>query len=79
MLPHRLTSFGIQKYDQDEPKFDGVCSRNELPKIKDQVYVINLDEYESIGTHLITLQVDDDSLTYLDSFEVVFKCIPEEI
>ena len=51
MLPHPLTNFEIQKYYQNKPKFNGVYSRNNLPKIKDGVYVINLDEYESIGSH----------------------------
>ena len=43
MLPHPLTSFGIQKYYQNKPKFNGVYSRNNLPKIKDGAYVINPD------------------------------------
>ena len=30
-------------------------SRNNLPKIKDGTYVINLYEFNSIGTHLIAL------------------------
>ena len=30
------------KYYQNEPKFNGVHSRNNLPKIKDGAYVINL-------------------------------------
>ena len=50
MPPHPLTSFQMQKCYQNEPKFNGVYSRNNLPKIKDEVYVINLDEYKSIGT-----------------------------
>ena len=33
MPPHPLTSFEIQKYYQNEPKFNGVYSRNNLPKI----------------------------------------------
>ena len=45
MPPRPLTNFEIQKYYQNEPKFIGVYSRNNLPKIKD---VINLDEYKSI-------------------------------
>ena len=37
MLPHPLTNFEIQKYDQNEKRFNGVFSRdNNLPnKIKD--------------------------------------------
>ena len=27
-------------------------SRNNLPKTKDRSYVLNLDEYKSLGTHL---------------------------
>ena len=51
MPPHSLTNFEIQKYYQDEPKLNGFYSRNNLPKIKDGMLVINLDEYGSIGTH----------------------------
>ena len=51
MPSHPLTDFDIQKYYQNEPKFNGVYSRNNLFKIKDEAYIINLDEYESIGTH----------------------------
>ena len=51
MLFHPLTNFEIQKYYQSERKFNGVYSRNNLPKIKDGAYVINLDEYEPVGTH----------------------------
>ena len=44
MPPHPLTNFEIQKYYQNEPRFNGVFSRNNLPKtIKDGAYVINLD------------------------------------
>ena len=53
MLPLPLTNFEIQKYYQYEPKFNGVCSRNNLPKIKDVAYIINLDESKSIGTYWI--------------------------
>ena len=51
MPPHLLTNFEIQNYYQNEAKFNGVYSRNNLPKIKNGTYVINLDEYKAIGTH----------------------------
>ena len=51
MPPHLLTNFEIEKYYQKKLKFNGVYSRNNLPKIKDGVYVINLDEYKSIRAH----------------------------
>ena len=77
MLPHPLTNFETQKYYQNEPKFNGVYSRNNLPKIKDGAYVINLDEYKSIGTHWIALYVNAENVTYFDSFGV--EHIPKEI
>ena len=49
---HRLTIFEIQRYYQNERSFNGVFSRNNFPKtIKDEAYVINLDEYGDVGTH----------------------------
>ena len=53
--PYPLTNFEIQKYYQNEPKFNGVYSRDYLPKIKDGAYEINLDDYEPVGTHWIAL------------------------
>ena len=70
MLPHPLTDFEIQKYFKNKPDFSGVYSRNSLPKIKDEAYINNLDEYKSIGTHWIVLCVNGDNVTYFDSFEV---------
>ena len=32
MLPYTLTNFEIQKYYQNKPRFNGVYSRNNLPK-----------------------------------------------
>ena len=77
MLPYPLTNFEIQKYYQNEPKFTGVYSRNNLPEIKDGAYVINLDEYESIGTHWIALYVNNNDVTYFDRFGV--EHIPKEV
>ena len=51
MPPHPLTNFEIQKDYLNEPNFKGVYSRNNLPKIKDRTYVINLDDHKSIGSH----------------------------
>ena len=34
MLPHSLTNFETQKYYQNEPRFNGVYSRDNLPKKK---------------------------------------------
>ena len=56
MKPHPLTNFEIQKCYENEPRFNGLFSRDNLiKKIKDGAYVINLDEYEDIDTHWIAL------------------------
>ena len=74
---HTLTNFEIQKYYQNKPKFNDVYSRNNLPKIKDGAYVINLDEYESIGIHWIALYGIAENVIYFDSFRVEY--IPKEV
>ena len=76
--PHPLTNFEIQKYYKIEPRFNGVFSRNNLPKkIKDGAYVINLDEYADVGTHWIALFCNRNEIVYFDSFGV--EHVPEEI
>ena len=68
---------------QNEPKLNGVYPRNNLPKIRDGAYVINLDEFKSITTHRIALYVNNNNnnnnnnVTYFESFGV--KHIPKEI
>ena len=60
MLSHPLTNFEIQKYYQNEPRFNGVYSRYNLQKIKDRAYVVNLDEYSDIGTDWVALYVQNN-------------------
>ena len=63
MPPHPLTNFEIQKYYENEPKFNGVYSGNNLSKIKDGAYITNLDVHESIGIHWIAFYVNDNNIT----------------
>ena len=78
MTLHPLTNFEIQIYYQNEPRFNGVYSRDNLSdKIKDGAYVINLDEYSDIGTRWVALHVNNKTVTYFDSFGV--EHIPKEI
>ena len=77
MPPHPLTNFEIQRYCQNEPRFNGVLSRNLLLKMKDEAYVINLDEYAEAGTHWIALFCNKISVIYFDSLGV--EQVPEEI
>ena len=63
-----LTNFKIQKYYQNQTRFNGVYSRDNLPKIKGGAYVINLDNYSDIGTHSIALYVQKMMLFILIIF-----------
>ena len=82
MPPHPLTTFKTQKYYhnhaqrglKNETRFNGVYSRDNIPKIK---YVINLDECSDIGTHWVALYVKINDVNYSDTFCV--EHIPKEI
>ena len=62
LLPfHPLTNIEISDYYKNEPRFNGVYLRNNLPnKIKKGAYVINLDEYEndSFGIEYIPKEIN---------------------
>ena len=73
MPPDRLTNFEIQKCYQNEPRFNGVYSRDNGYG----AYVINLDGYSDIGAHSVALYVSNSDITYFDSFGVEY--IPKDI
>ena len=85
MPPHPLTNFEIQKYYQNDPRFNGVYSRDNQAKIKGGTYVKNLDEYSDTRTHWVALYVgraspkdlNNNNVTYFDSFGE--EHIPKEI
>ena len=78
MPPHSLTSFELIDYFKNEPRFNNVYSRNNLPKtIKKGAYVINLDEYKNTVTHRVVLFVKSNEMIYFDSFGVEY--LPKEI
>ena len=66
----------MQKYYQNKPKFNCAYSKSDLPKIKDGAYVINLDEFKSIGTDWRALYVSGNNrrasydAIYFDSFGI---------
>ena len=68
MPPNPLTNFEMKKCYQNEPRFNGVFSRDNVPKIKDGTYIINLDGYSDIGTHWLALYVHNNDVTFFDSF-----------
>ena len=68
----------MKDYYENEPRFNGVYSRDDLPKItKNGAYVINLDEYANVGTHSIALYVKSNEVIHFDSFDV--EHVPKEI
>ena len=75
---HPLKNFEIQKYYKHEPRFNGVFLRHNLPKynsikkIKDGIYIINLDEYVNVGTHWIALFCKKNEIVYFNSFGVEY-------
>ena len=89
MPPNPLTNFKIQKYCQNEPRFIGVYSRDNLPACssadkKDGTYIINLDEYSDIATRWVAFYVGSASpkdmqnnVNYFDLFGV--EHVPNEI
>ena len=84
---HPLTNIEISEYYSNEPRFNGVYSRNNLPNkirseelgsaVKKGAYVINLDEYENTGTQWGFLFVKPKYTVYFDSFGI--EHIPKEI
>ena len=67
----------LQKYYENGPRFKAVFSRDNLQKIKDGAYIINLHEYSDIGTHWVALHVNNNDVPYFDSFGV--EHVPKEI
>ena len=68
----------MQKCYHKEPRFNGVVSRNNLPKIKNGAYVVNLNDYKSIETSWIALyEKASYDVTYFDSFGA--EHVPKEI
>ena len=62
----------MQKFIKNEPIFNGVYSRANLPKINDGAYIINLEEYSDIETHWVALyeQNNNNNVIYFNSFGV---------
>ena len=78
ILSKSLTNFEIKEYYKNESGFNGVYSRDNLPKtIKYGAYVINLGEYADVGTFWIALYVKNNEVIYFYSFGV--EHIPKEI
>ena len=68
----------MQEYCENEPRFNGIYSRDNLPnKIEPEAYIINLDKYADVGTYWVSLYIESNEVIYFDSFGV--EHVPKEI
>ena len=74
---HPLSNIKITNYFNDEPRFNGVFSRNNLPRIKDGAHVINLDDKKSKGTHWVSLFINRNIAVYFETSGIEY--IPQEV
>ena len=72
LLFHPLNNIEISNYFNYEPTFNGAFSKNNLPRIKDREYIINLNDKNSIRTHWVSLFIDRNAAVYFDSFGIEF-------
>ena len=66
------SSINITFYFNYEPRFNGAFLRNNLSRIRDGVYVINLDDKKSKGKHWVSLFTDWNTLILLE-FNIFLK------
>ena len=64
---HPLNNIEVTNYFNDEPRFNGLFSGKNLPKIKDEAYVISHNHKNSKGTHWVSLFIDRNTALYFDS------------
>ena len=56
------------KYFNYEPRFNGVFSRDNLPRIKDETLLLNFDDKQSEGTQWVLFSVDRNTTVCFDFF-----------
>ena len=54
----------ITKYFNYDVRFNGFISRDNLPKIRDGPYAINLDDKLTKGTHWVSICIDRNTALY---------------
>ena len=65
------------KYFVRDCRFSDVFPRNNLPKIKDGAYIINLDNKKSKRINCFSLFINRNTTVYCDSFSIEY--IPLEV
>ena len=69
---HSLNNIKITEYFNYEATFHGVFSGNNLTKIKDGAYVINIDDKKSKGEHWVLLFSEKHLAVYFGSFGIEY-------
>ena len=78
MPPHPLTNFDIQKYYENEPRFNGVYSRYNLPRRNKGWGIRNKPWWICRCGHTLDCFICNRSeIVYFDNFD--FEHVPEEI
>ena len=68
---HQLTNSEFKKYHQNEPRFNGVYSRDNLPnKIKDGAYAKKFEKYSDSGTYWVAFYAPNNKVTFLTVLEL---------
>ena len=67
-----LNNIKITNYLHYEPRLNGLFSRNNLPRIKDGAFVINLDDTDSKGKHWVSLLIDKNTAVSFESFGIEY-------
>ena len=62
----------VLKYYENDCRFNGVFSRDNLLRIKHGAYVANLDYKQSKGTRWVSLFIGRSKVMYLNSFETEY-------
>ena len=58
-------------------RFNGTFSREDLPRIKDTAYAINLNDKQSKGAYLVSLFISKKKAVYFDLFGIEYT--PQEV
>ena len=68
-----MTNFEKQKNYQNEPRFNEVFSRDNLPDKKKRWGTCNISwDYADIRTHWIALYALDNNAVYFDTYKQIF-------
>ena len=70
-----LRNIRITKYSNYQPRFNGVYSKDNLPRIKDRTYVI--DDKQNKGTYWVSLFIEKNTAVYFCCFGIEYS--PQEV